>query len=224
MTRNRLATICIVLAAFAAKLSASTIWSDTLTNGAPPEWQTNRGSWSWTSAGLGNAAAGENRIFTVLPADLKDTQIGVTATLKSGSGWGLFFGSQLSPTNAITGYTFQYDPGYGTGAYLLRQWTSDKESVLLPVISKLDFGVAHRFEFTFTDTSFLAFQDGKEVLSYKGSLSPSDTLAGFRTWGSSQAVFSDFTVGSGYCGAVTPEPATACLLLVGTLLFRRRQA
>lgn len=201
----------------AGTASAATVYWDSFQSGPPSEWVVSEGSWEWTPLGLSNDASGENRVFLDALSGLEQYAVSVSAVLDQGNGWALFFGADLDGKNRVSGYTFQYDPGYGGGAYLLRDWSKNKESVLASVAAPLDLGVGHDFQFDVTATSFRAVQDGVEVLSFDGALSPAGDLLGFRTWSNSDATFANFQLAS------VPEPSCAALLAGGSLLLMVRR-
>ena len=200
--------------------SASTIYYDSLQRGPAPGWHATHGRWHWTDQGL-VSSHGENRIFLDVLDDESEYKVDFSADLLKGKGWALFWASSLDGRKRVSGYSFQYDPGYGAGAYLLRQWQKNRESVLLAVPADLDQGVFHDFAFTIGSDGFRALQDGRPVLSYDKPLEPSGDLLGFRTWANSQAVFRNFNVATQT--TPVPEPGTLLLLALGAAMYPRRR-
>lgn len=219
------ATALAMLSWLPPNCPAALVYADSLSAGPAPAFTVSRGQWSFSGDGLANTASGENRIFLdVLPDDTPAYEVSLTANLLTGSGWGLFFGAGLS-ANAVSGYTFQYDPGYGNGAYLLRRWQNDSESVLRAITAPLTHNCAHDFRFVIGPDSLEAYQDGVSVLSYSGNLAPAGDLLGFRTWSASRAVFTDLRVSTPGGGKEIPEPV-AMLPLTAALVAlagRRRR-
>ena len=221
-----IATRSIVIAATVllgagASADGEVIYANSVSSGEAPGWTTTHGEWAWTTAGLTNAVPGENRIFLDVLSDVTEYEVSLAATLDAGNGWGLFFGADLDDANRVSGFGFQYDPGYGGGAYLLRKWQSNNESVLAAQFAGLDLHVEHDFALTIAPDSFCVYQDGVEVLSYDQELAPAGSLLGLRTWTTSEATFSDFAVSS------VPEPASLLVMMVGTVVAfgsRRRLA
>jgi fructan beta-fructosidase len=148
--------------------------------------------------------------------------VSFSAMLDNGPGWGLFFNSRVDRSNRVSGYTFQYDPGYGRGAYLLRRWVNNRESVIKAVSASLDYDVSHTFTLDITPGSLSISQDGGEVLAYTGNLPVQGDVLGFRTWGSTDATFQNVAVQSAGVAGSVPEPTTLCLLGLGGLLLVRR--
>ncbi len=170
------------------------LFSDSLRDGQSDHWNVTRGRFAWGETGMSNDRGGENRAFLDVPVDSASYQVDLAANLEKGKGWGLWFGAGLDERNRVSGYTFQYDPGYGRGAYLLREWSNDRESVLMPVYADLDTGNFHEFTFDVSEGNFTAYQDGNAVLSYEGDLTPAGDLVGLRTWSNTEVEFRDFTV------------------------------
>jgi len=216
------ATAIATLSWLAPDCPAALVYADSLSAGPAPEFAVSRGQWTFSGDGLANTTSGENRIFLdVLPDETPAYEVSLTANLLTGSGWGLFFGAGLS-ANKVSGYTFQYDPGYGNGAYLLRRWQNDGESVLRAVTAPLSRNCAHDFRFVIGPDSLEAYQDGVAVLSYAGHLAPAGDLLGLRTWSASRAGFTDLSV-STPGGNEVPEPATLLPLTAALLALTNRR-
>jgi len=217
-TRRILIAAVAVLLGAGASARSELIYADSLTSGETSSWTTTHGEWAWTTEGLTNAAAGENRIFLDVLSDVTEYEVSLAATLDAGNGWGLFFGADLDGADRVSGFGFQYDPGYGGGAYLLRKWQSNSESVLASQFAELDLHVEHDFALMIAPNSFRVYQDDVEVLSYDQELAPVGPLLGLRTWSTSDATFSDFAVSS------VPEPASMVLMMAGVIVaFRGRR-
>ena len=75
----------------------------------------------------------ESRVVSTLKRASKDAVFTTEATLSSGWGYGIWTRASLTNGNKVTGYSFQYDPGYanvnpGFGkALLLRVWENGSE-------------------------------------------------------------------------------------------------
>ena len=169
-------------------------FEDALRGGPGDNWNVTAGQWNWSEDGVNNAKSGENRLFADALGDRTDYQIKLSAALDAGKGWGVWFGASLDSKDRVSGYTFQYDPGYGSGAWLLRRWENNNESVIAQVDYNFDFGSYHDFTLDVTDTGFNAYQDGELVLSYEGDLPSDGNFVGLRTWSGSQARFHSFSL------------------------------
>ncbi len=109
------------------------------------------------------------------------------AHLTQGMGYGLFFRTQRDKSG-FDGYNFQYDPGYGSGAFLFRKWVNGYE---LPPIAReyaphdYDWYSSPRaVKIHISGDTFTAFIDGEEVLSVTDDSYQSGGV-GVRVWGNS---------------------------------------
>lgn len=129
-----------------------------------------------------------------------DYNIATDANLTSGNGYGLFFRTTKNEAGRIEGYTFQYDPGYGGGQFIMRKWVNGYE--LWPPFAAArpadDFdwhNVNRKVEVDVQGDSFTAIVDGEEVLTGTDDSYPEGSV-GLRTWGGSQVCFDNFQVES----------------------------
>ncbi len=219
MSLSRIILTNTLLFAAALTAQAAPIYSTAFTPAEQDNWQVTRGEWLWSDDGLTNTKHGENRIFIDTLVGLNDYTVSLSANLHEGQGWGMFFGSNLDSQNKISGFNFQYDPGWGDGAYLIRKWDSDKESVLSSVRTDLDYDIVHDFLFQVSNNSITVQQDGTEIIRYNGLLEPEGTLLGLRTWSGSTASFTSMSVSG------IPEPSTLLLLGISgmTVALRPRR-
>ena len=224
MIKNKILLLIVVFMAKAA--FGSLIYQDSLNGDNSNNWNATRGGWDFSDSGLSNTKKGENRIFTDIQVGSDPYTIEFTGNLFSGNGWGFYFGADLASDNKVTGMNFQFDAGYGGGAYLLRKWVNDKESVVARYQTSLDLNSDHDFVLNISSTGFTAFQDGIEVLKYSGDMNLAGSMIGIRTWSASQSGFSDLTVSDLTAGtrSAIPEPATVALVAVGALgILRKRK-
>lgn len=137
---------------------------------------------------------GEHRSFSG-DANWKDYTIDVKATLLQGQGYGVYF--RATDPERADAYIFQYDPGYGRGAFLLRRITDGREaSPFARAWAPQDFdwyGEERDIRIDVSGNAFTAYVDGEEVVSGTDE-EYSHGGIGFRTWGSSVADFDDVTV------------------------------
>ena len=205
-------TIAAIACAMGDVLAQDALTSD---SGA---WMTTRGEWSFSDAGLGNVRGAENRIFADLLAGHADYAVEFDATLHKDKGWGVWLSAGVGPGDKVSGYSFQYDPGW-SDSYLLRTWIDNKESVLLATDLDTDYGQPHHFRLEVAGDSFSAFQDGQQVLSYASLDGRAGDLIGFRTWAQSFATFSDLVVTS----VPAPSAASVALGALGLAVCVRRR-
>lgn len=167
------------------------------------------------------AYGSESRAISQKPMTQPDMALTTRATLRAGWGYGIWLRAHL-PTNAnnasVSGYTMQYDPGYGRlnsfgPALLLRVWDTGRECSTPLARVKWPAGLAvhdpHQVSAVVQGDSLYMSIDGTRLFavgSLKAALSssgcaaagfkePSGNQIGFRTWGSgTSAVFEETTL------------------------------
>jgi prepilin-type N-terminal cleavage/methylation domain-containing protein len=149
------------------------------------------------------------RVMSVRPGGTSDVVFATTATFRSGQGgYGMWVRASLATTATLTGYSFQYDVGYGN-AYVLRQWYNGNECTQPLAVSKMATGLAvngaHSVAVTAKGDTLVATVDGAKVLdvpslstvvghSTCGYPLATGTDTGFRTFGVASALFSGTTL------------------------------
>ncbi len=137
---------------------------------------------------------GEHRSFSG-DTSWTDYSVVTNAKLLQGQGFGLYFRSD-GQTN-VNGYIFQYDPGYGSGAFLFRKIVNGQEQGPFAVVrasSDYDwYNVERQIEVVVEGNSFTARIDGEDVLTASDDTYSSGGI-GLRTWGTSMVEFEDVTV------------------------------
>ncbi|MDQ1246356.1 MAG: hypothetical protein QG597_724, partial [Actinomycetota bacterium] len=158
----------------------------------------------------------EARVISTLPRTSPDMVYSTQATLISGSGYGIWSRATVINGAAVSGYSFQFDPGYagvnpGFGqALLLRVWNNGAEcgnpiaKVKWP--AGLQVNTVHQVTVvTKGDTLYATIGGLKmfDVPSLKAALAaskcnmpePKGSQVGFRTWSSTgKAVFRNTTI------------------------------
>ena len=223
---NKIKLILLSAVLFSNMVYGGVIYEDNLDGSNADNWTISRGEWNYDSGKLENGFGGENRMFTSIDSAAGEYTVEFTANLINGSGWGFYFGSDVSANNTVSGMNFQYDKGYSGGTYLLRKWDDNHESVTARQKGTLDLDNSHVFTFQISTDGFTAFQDGIEILSYSGEMNIVGNNIGFRTWSTREAVFSDLTVYDGIqvpLAPNVPEPATVAIATLGTILTMRRR-
>ena len=142
----------------------------------------------------GRARRGEHRTFAGDPT-WTDYTVTVQAELSRGPGWGVYFrATNPSRPNA---YIFQYDPGYGGGAFLFRQVVGGRErSPFARVWAPSDFAWRNRVRTASVRVqgdTFTAYLDGQQVLQASHSEFKAGQI-GLRKWSSSVVCFDNVTV------------------------------
>lgn len=129
-----------------------------------------------------------------------DYRISTNANLDNGNGYGVYFRASENENGRLEGYTFQYDPGYGGGQFIMRKWVNGYE--LWPPFATAsppdDFewhDTDRQIEIDVKGDTFVTYVDGEEVLVAQDDSFP-EGGAGLRTWSGSDVCFDDFTVTS----------------------------
>jgi hypothetical protein len=158
----------------------------------------------------------EARVISTVPRTSPDMVYSTQATLASGWGYGIWTRATVTQGAAVSGYTFQYDPGYqfvnkGFGkALLLRVWENGKECgtplarVQWP--AGLEVNGTHEVTVVTKGDSLYATINGTkmfDVPSLKQALAdskcnmaePTGSQVGFRTWSAEgKATFRNTTI------------------------------
>lgn len=196
------AMLCQVVGAFGGNTSnGCALISRVL---ASDDFGANSGLWNFlTGSGQlcdGRLCASTSNEFRAMMSGSQagDSTIGVDATLMKGNGYGIFF--RASEGVRFNGYTFQYDPGYGGGQFIMRKWVNGTEiwppfATASPPANYQWTNVQRHVEVTTQGNTFTAKIDGQVVLTGKDSTYASGQ-AGLRTWSGSQASFDNFKVTS----------------------------
>ena len=158
----------------------------------PEKWNSVKGHWKTGDPLCGGP--GEGRIFAD-DFSGEDYIINIdSAQLYQGNGYGVFF--RTTNEDHVNGYNFQYDPGWGGGAFLFRKWVNGHE---LPPIA---VARAPGFEWHNTDRqitvsvvgdTFQAYVDGELVLTATDD-TYSEGGVGLRTWDNTEACFSGISI------------------------------
>jgi fructan beta-fructosidase len=159
------------------------------------QWDFLRGKWKFCSGRLCAASGSEYRAFAK-NSDGADYTISADAILDKGNGYGIFF--RASGGKKLNGYSFQYDPGYGGGKFIMRKWINGAEiwppfATASPPPGYRWSGVERHVEVTTSGNTFTAKIDGQVVLTGKDSTYKSGQ-AGLRVRSPSQASFDNFKV------------------------------
>ena len=182
---------------------------------AASQWKLVQGAAKIEGNAVSMTAAGENRVVSTLPRTNSDMVYSTQATLSAGRGYGIWTRATLGAYGQVSGYSFQYDPGYQYvdskfgKALLLRVWQDGREcstpiaKVQWPAGLKVD-GTHEVTVVTRGDTLYATIDGTKmfDVPSLKGALAdskcgmtePTGSQVGFRTWGDSQASFRNTTI------------------------------
>ncbi|WP_028457605.1 family 16 glycoside hydrolase [Chloroflexus sp. Y-396-1] len=156
-------------------------------------WTIQHGRWQIRDGRL--CIEGAGRIYH--PLDRSDYIIDIhLARMTRGNGYGIFF--RDSGGSAFNGYTFQYDPGYGRGAFIFRKWINGRE--LSVPIARVDapagydwYGSDRKVRVEVRDDTFTAFIDGQPVVQARDNTFTRGGI-GFRSWDATSVCFDDLNV------------------------------
>jgi hypothetical protein len=117
-----------------------------------------------------------------------DVAISVTASLKSGRGYGVYY--RTSNQTSISGYCFQFDPGLGN-AFLVRRVTNGAESNPIAT-TKMPAGfdiytTLHTLTVKVVGDHHMLYVDGDQVLDFHDSRYMTGA-AGLRSWDGNRTV------------------------------------
>ncbi len=174
--------------------SSTYVYSETFDN--MDQWTVSSGEYEIDEEGrLANTKSGEGRIFTDYYGD--DFQMNIdVAQLTQGQGYGIWFRStNTGEDERINGYTFQYDPGYGRGAFLLRKWEDGREQSPFGRVNAPDYdwNAVHNVTLKVEGDQFTAYIDGEVAVTGSDDSYSSGTV-GFRTWGNSRSYFDNINI------------------------------
>jgi type II secretion system protein G len=162
-------------------------------------------NWSVVGGRLVPPASGGSVLFG--DQTWTDAQIDTTATLASGSGYGVYF--RATGTTKISGYVFQYDPGVGN-KFIVRKVVNGVESAPLAMGAMPTgfpiYGVAHDVSVVTVGTHIVCKVDGNTVLDFNDSTFTSGGT-GLRSWGGASVSFAGVKALSGPGNAGSGEPA-----------------
>jgi Flp pilus assembly pilin Flp len=124
-----------------------------------------------------------------------DYVIDLQARLDKGNGFGVYF--RATDPDAVNGYCFQYDPGYGKGAFLFRQVVNGREqspSVVEWAPTDYDwYGPQRQIRVQVVGNTYTAFVDGVQVAQLVDD-SYTRGAVGLHSWDGSDVCFDDVTV------------------------------
>lgn len=152
------------------------------------------GKWVIANDVLKNITSGEARL-AFGDNSWKDYNLTLNATLNKGSGYGVYY--RADGVVNISGYVFQYDPGWGKGAFLVRKVTAGVESGPLAVAAIPSgfpvYDVQHQIQIQVVGNAQNIYVDGNKVLTISDSTFLAGS-AGLRAWDSTKAEFDSVTV------------------------------
>jgi prepilin-type N-terminal cleavage/methylation domain-containing protein len=142
------------------------------------------GGWQIVNGALVPVGTGEHRLGFG-DTGWTDVRLDVNATLNRGRGYGVYFRSNGKPS--ISGYCFQYDPGWNppAGSFVVRKVVNGAESY--PIASAAmpagfaTYGTPHNITINAVGNHIVVQVDGVTVLDFTDSTFASGS-AGLRSW------------------------------------------
>jgi Flp pilus assembly pilin Flp len=175
--------------------SPKVIWADELQNLS--QWSVLQGNWEASEGFIRNTSNLEGRIMTNFSGE--DFVVNIeSAHLLQGNGYGVWLRAsnvEAVNQNEINGYTFQYDPGFIGGEFIIRKWENGVEQEPLARVSANDFNWndPHSLRVVVKGDTFTVFVNDEETLSAQDS-SYTSGYVGLRTWSNTRVEVSGFTI------------------------------
>ena len=153
--------------------------------------------WEVVDGRLCNTSSGEQQIFNLCSQkDIPDHyRIRLdNVVLDQGNGYGIFYNMQT--TDPAAGYAFQYDPGYGSGAFVVRKWVNGSE--VNPPIMRKDVDMdwhddEHDLTLEVNGSQIRAYLDGELITEFEDETYTGGS-SGIRTWDSTRVCLDSFTI------------------------------
>jgi len=153
-----------------------------------------QGKWALQGEALTNTGGGEHRLAFGDTA-WTDYETTLRATLDTGKGYGVYY--RADGERNITGYCFQYDPGYGKGAFIVRKVVDGKESGPIARVAIPEgypvYGTAHDIAIAVDGDRHVIRIDGETLMDFQDA-SFASGATGLRTWGNTAAAFDSVSV------------------------------
>jgi hypothetical protein len=116
------------------------------------------------------------------------------AVLQQGNGYGIYF--RANNLDSVDGYSFQFDPGYGS-SFIFRKWVRGNElSPFARAYAPAGFewwNTVREIKVVANGNRFTAYVDGQQVLTGSDATYATGGV-GFRTWDNTKACFDNLSV------------------------------
>jgi Flp pilus assembly pilin Flp len=158
-------------------------------------WEINSNDFSVNNGVITNNRTGISNAF-VKGYNGTDYSVDIeTAHLQTGNGYGIWFRADSDDISKVNGYTFQFDPGFEGGEFIIRKWVNGREEAPLARVAAegYNWNDPHNVKLNVVGDTFTALIDGETVLTGQDSTYASGGT-GIRTWDGTQATFENFTV------------------------------
>ncbi len=153
-----------------------------------------RGDWFVQDGQLRPTRRGGEHRIVFGSIDWTDYTVEVEATLDEGMGYGIYYRSNGEAN--ITGYCFQYDPGY-SNYFLVRRVFNGREQSPFQRIRMPEgfsvYGQSHAISIGVDGNRHVISIDGQVIMEFDDDTFSSGS-AGFRSWGNSDVSFDEVRV------------------------------
>lgn len=153
-----------------------------------------RGKWEIRKGTLVPTGHGENRLVFG-EAKWTDYEVKTSVTLEKGRGYGIYY--RADDERDISGYIFQYDPGYGESFLVRRVYNGEEEKSPFQRVKMPDgfsiYNQSHEISIAVEENHHVIKVDGDTAFDFKDDTFSSG-MAGFRSWGKSEVAFNDVAV------------------------------
>jgi Flp pilus assembly pilin Flp len=171
------------------------VWTDELQDLS--QWTTLQGDWQASEGFIRNTSDSEGRIMSNFSGE--DFVVNIdSAHLLQGNGYGIWLrANNVNPDNhnEINGYTFQYDPGFLGGEFIIRKWENGQQQEPLARVPAEGFNWndPHSLKVLVEGDTFTVFVNDEERLSAQDS-SYSSGYVGLRTWSDTRVEISGLSI------------------------------
>ena len=153
------------------------------------------GKWQISNGLLIPTSDGQEHRISFGDPKWQDYTISANVTLTSGSGYGIYY--RADGKTDISGYSFQYDPGWNNKFIVRRVFNGKEESAPFQTVSMPAgfpiYNTAHDISVTVLGSRQIIKIDGQTVLDFKDTAFASG-MGGFRSWGNSKVAFDSVNV------------------------------
>jgi hypothetical protein len=158
------------------------------------QWQIINGKWVIKDGKLCGGPGGEGKIFAPIPGAKNYVVSLKGAKLDSGNGYGLFF--RANNFQNVSGYDFQYDPGFQ--GYIFREWYNGYEYAppsqgRYTLNNANYYSQAHDIKMVVQDSTYTAYVDDQKVYSVTDPTYSQGGI-GLRVWDSTTVCFDSIQV------------------------------
>ena len=153
------------------------------------------GGWDTAAGKLSNTTTGSEARIAFGSADWTDYSLTTTATLSSGQGFGIYY--RANGNANISGYCFQYDPGWGNSFNVRKVINGVEQSQPFQTVSMpagfQTYSTPHQITISVVGAVQKIYMDNQLIMSFSDSTFATGG-GGFRTWNAGKASFDSVQV------------------------------